>query len=190
VKLDKVLLGIVGGLCLVTAAICLLPQHEGALGVDHPVFANMRHGGSGVDRHGPMLWAGWAFGALGMVFYVALMALGTRAGAHRRAIARWLYLGLGIYLAAWTWLVLVYDTSGRSSSDVVLFLGFPAPAAIMLFVLCPVSLLLAAVYVAGFNRWVFSEEDQAAYEKLVAQARGPASSGAEKGPDSDAAGSV
>lgn len=171
-KLDKVLLAIIGALCLVTLWVLLLPEPEGILGVDHPLYASMRYGGSGGDRHGSLLWAGWAFGAVGIVLYVALMAFGTRAGAHRRAIARWLVLGLGAYLAAWTWVVVAYG-SGVSGGATGFFLGFPAPVAIMLYVLCPVSLVFAAVYVVGFDHWVLSEEDEAAYERLVARTRDP-----------------
>ncbi len=183
-KLDRLLLGIIGALCVVTLAVLLLPEAAGALGVDHPVYANMRHGGSGVDRHGSLLWAGWAFGALGIVLYVALMAFGTRAGAHRRAIARWLILGLGAYLAAWSWLVLAYD-SQMSPGTGGLFLGFPAPTAIMLYVLFPVSLVFAAVYVVGFGRWVWSEEDEAAYERLLVRTRDRAARGTPDGRAAD-----
>jgi Na+/proline symporter len=105
VKLDRVLLAILVALWVVTLGIMVIPEPHGSLGAAHPDLAGMRQGGSGLERHGPVLWAGWAFGAVGIVFYVALMAFGTRRGAPRRASARWLVVGLCTFLGAWTWLV-------------------------------------------------------------------------------------
>jgi hypothetical protein len=174
VRLDRLLLAIVVALWVVTLGTLLIAEPPGALGAAHPDFAGMRHGGSGLERHSLILWAGWAFGAVGIVFYVALMAFGTRRGAARRASAPWLLFGLCAFLAAWTGLVVAYRTyllegPGR------LFLGFPLPTAIMLYVLFPASLILTAIYVVGFGRWVLSEDDEAAYDRLLAEFRGPRS---------------
>ncbi len=170
-RLDRLLLAIVVALWVVTLGTLLIPETAGELGAAHPDFAGMRHGGSGLERHAVVLWAGWAFGGVGIVFYVALMAFGTRRGAARRASTRWLVFGLCAFLAAWTGLVVAYRTyllegPGR------LFLGFPLPTAIMLYLLFPASLILTAVYVGGFRRWVLSEDDEAAYDRLLAETRG------------------
>ena len=98
------------------------------------------------------------------------MAFGARGAAHRRARARWLVVGLCAFLGAWTWLVVAYRDymvagPGR------LFLGFPLPTAIMLYVLFPASLIFTVAYVIGFGRWVLTEEDEAAYERLLAETR-------------------
>jgi hypothetical protein len=49
-----------------------------------------------------------------------------------------------------------------------LFLALPAPSAIMLYVLLPVTALLTAFYVIGFQRWILTEDDLAEYERLLA----------------------
>jgi hypothetical protein len=99
------------------------------------------------------------------------MAFGTRRGAPRQASARWLVVGLCAFLAAWTVLVLAYRTY-MLEGPVRLFLGFPLPTAIMLYVLFPASLIFTVAYVAGFRRWVLSEDDEASYERLLAETRG------------------
>jgi hypothetical protein len=174
VRLEHVLLAIVVALWVVTLGILLIPETSGALGTAHPDFVGMRHGGSGLERHAAVLWAGWAFGGVGIVLYAALMAFGTRRGPARQAIAPWLVLGLCAFLATWTGLVLAYRTymlegPGR------LFLGFPLPTAIMLYVLFPASLIFTVTYVVGFGRWVFSEDDETAYERLLAETQEPRS---------------
>jgi hypothetical protein len=173
-RLDRVLLAIVVALWVVILGTMLIPEPTGALGTAHPDFAGMQHGGSGLERHALILWGGWAFGGVGIVFYMALMVFGTRRGAARKASAPWLLFGLCAFLAAWTGLILAYRTyllegPGR------LFLGFPLPTAIMLYVLFPASLILTVIYVAGFRRWVLSDDDEAAFDRLQAEFRGPRS---------------
>ena len=167
-RIDRALLVLIIALWVVTVWTFLTPEPDGALGAPHPEIAAMRSGGAGLERHGPVLFLGWASGAIGIVFYVALMAFGTRGGERRRGIAPWLLAGLVAFLVVWTGLVLAYGSYMRDGPG-VLVLGVPVPTAIMLYVLFPTSLVFTLIYVVGFDRWVLTPDDEAAYERLLAE---------------------
>ncbi len=124
-----------------------------------------------------MLGLGWAIGAAEILLCVFLIALGARRGGPRATEASGLH-GLGwrlaislvAYLGVWTLLMVAY---ARYLHDPApdLILALPAPTAIMLYLLWPLPLVFSGFYVFGFRRWVFSEQDEAAFRNLVEQRR-------------------
>jgi hypothetical protein len=75
-----------------------------------------------------------------------------------------------VYLAIWSSLVLAYH--GQSNiDDPVLFLGFPAPTAWMLFALWPCPLIFTVYYVVGFDRWIATPEDLAELDRTLERLR-------------------
>ncbi len=48
-------------------------------------------------------------------------------------------------------------------------LAFPIPSAILLYVLWPLMGLFTLCFVIGFRRWVLSDDDLAAFERLAAK---------------------
>jgi hypothetical protein len=170
VKLERILFGLVLAIWAVVLVAMLIPEPEHARGMVHPSFATMKHGGSGVERHAGVLWLGGAFGGLAIATFVTLMAFGSRRGDSLRGLGPRLVLGLAAYLGAWSWLVLAYRDYLTEPTH-RLILGFPAPTAIMLYVLWPVSVVFNVLFVVGFKRWVFSDEDRERYERLVAEKR-------------------
>ena len=59
------------------------------------------------------------------------------------------------------------------SGDVPFALGFPVPTSWMLFGVWCAGMVLAAVYIFGFRRYVFTAADEAEYEALRAAAQTP-----------------
>lgn len=165
------------------AAALLIPEAAGGQVAVHPDHPTLLQGGSGAERHGPILWLGWGVGTLEILLFVAFLALGARRGASLRGLGKPLLWGTAAYLAVWTWLILAYRgyASRAGDADPSLFLALPAPTAIMLYVLWPVPVIFVVFFVAGFRRWVLTEEDQAAFERLVARRRAREASAQEGG---------
>ncbi len=148
----------------------LKPEAEAGHVKLHADFPTMLQGGSGVVRHGDLLWLGWGVGILEILLFVGLLAVGARRGGRLHGLGLPLLIGTVAYLGIWTWLMLAYRSSlGETAPN--FFLALPAPTAIMLYVLWPVPVVFVGCFVFGFRRWVLTREDQAAFEQLVARRR-------------------
>jgi hypothetical protein len=169
-KLDKILFATIVGMIGVVVALFLVPQVEGGNGVVHAEFSSMWHGGSGIARHGHVIWLGWLLGVASMVMFVVLMAFGARKGERLRGLGPPLLAGTAVYLGAWTWLCLAYADYLKEASH-PLVAALPVPTAIMLYVLFPVSVVFNLFFVIGFKRWILSPEDFARYQRLLTEKR-------------------
>jgi len=65
------------GFCLVLGVVLMTEVPDGAAGIAHPDYPTMLRGGDG-SRHETTLWIGWILGVLEIVFFVLLLAFGTR----------------------------------------------------------------------------------------------------------------
>lgn len=170
-KLDKALFGITLAIATVVGIAMLVPEAPEGHGVTHPEFPSMLSGGSGPARHGPVvLWLGWAFVVLQTLSFAVLMAFGVQKGKQLRGLGKPLLYCTTAHLVALTWIVLSYQRyTGETTHS--LFLGFPAPTALLLYVLWPLTMVFSFCFVIGFKRWVLSEEDLAEFERLLAKRR-------------------
>ena len=169
---------------LVAYALFFTSPATGSHGLPHPDVTGMLRGGSGVDRHGPLLLIGWAIGVAEILFFGALMALGARRGPSLggpaagqpgsrtglRGLGAPMSIGLVVALGVWTLLMVSY-AGYLDDPEPALYLALPAPTATMLYLLWGVPLIFAALYVIGFRRWVYSPEDEAAFTALVEKRR-------------------
>lgn len=164
---DRLLFGAFLALGLVVSLlIVVVPEAADERGRPHPDFSSMSQGGAG-ERHQGLLGWGYAFGALSIVIFAAFVALGaSRKGGGLRGLGRHLVWSTALLLAVWTLLMLAYrdslDNGGRG-----LWLYFPVVTALMLYLFYPLSTLYNLLFVAGFERWVLSEEDRRTYRELV-----------------------
>jgi len=166
-KLFPILMVLLIAICVLAVASILLPDPVGARGTDHPEFANMMHGGAGEAKHAGRLLLNWVFGVLMLLVVVVLIAIGARKGKGLRGLRSPLGLTALASIVAWTCLVISYKEYMTTDSH-ALFLALPAPSAVMLYGLLPVTALLTVFYVVGFRRWILSEDDLAEYERLLA----------------------
>ena len=167
-KLDRVPLVLTLLMLMVIGIATLVPESPGVYGSPHPDFPGMLHGGPGPERHDGILWIGWMFGLLQIALFVTLMIIGARrAGRPRGATAPLLLCGV-IQAAVWTSIVLTYRGSIQDGAGPFI-LAFPIPSAILLYVLWPLMGLFTLCFVIGFKRWVLSDEDLAAFERLAAE---------------------
>ncbi len=163
------------GLLVLFVIALALPQPPASYGMPHPEVEGLLHGGSGPERHGGRLGLGWAIGGFELLFFLSLIALGTRQRADLRGLGKPLMLGGAVYVAIWTLLMVAY---GRylGQAEPSLVLALPEPTAVMLYLLYPMPAFFIALYVIGFRRWVLTEDDQAAFDRLVLERRSRSSS--------------
>ena len=158
------------GLAAILVAAVNWTERPQGQGVDHPEFAAMQQSGIDAEPDAGLLWIGWSFGALQIAFFAALLALGARSRRGLRGLGAPLIAASLFYLAIWTALVVAYR-SYANGGDPVLFLGFPAPTAWMLFALWPCPVIFTLYYVVGFDRWIATPEDLAELERTLARLR-------------------
>jgi hypothetical protein len=96
----------------------------------------MLSGGAGAERAAPVLVLGWAYGALQILFFGICWVLSVRRRADGLGPLRWpTWIGLALYELAWAWLVWSYARFAADPQASAIIGGFPAPTAIMLYVL-------------------------------------------------------
>lgn len=182
VNLPIVLFGILVALCLVTAIAFVIeetpyedvPASGGGVervraghGVTHPAFASMDHGGSGAERHAPILWLAWAFGLLQLALIVGclMLGLGPAGGARYRLAACGVLLGV-----LFTMMVATYHDYLDTAAPLP-FLALPAPTAWFLYGFWPAQFLVVALYARIFRRAVLTGEQSARFRAILAEAR-------------------
>lgn len=173
-KLEWLLLALTAGLLAAIAAAFALGEVPNGHGYPDAAFATLQLGGDGPGRLARVLWLGWLIGALQIAFFMGCLALGLRRRLPPDATpAPWrrtlLWGGLG-FEGVWTALVAVYWRYATSGSTEI-WLGLPAPTAIMLYGIWLFPVVFCLLYVIRFDRWVMSEEDLARFHELVQRTR-------------------
>lgn len=169
-------------LLAIVGSLWTVPRPENANGVAHDEFSSMRSGGEGLSRLEPVLGRGWLVGALEISLFVALMALGLRRGRGLPKGAWQLLVGLALCVVVFSLVVRTYLSYAESPLEGPLVLGFPVPTTWMLYGLWTVPAVFLLLYIARFDRWIFSAEDEREFKKLVERSQKahetPASHGA------------
>ena len=152
--------------------LMLIPEPPGVGGTAHAVFPGMNIGGDGLARlggQGPLIYA---LQMLTLLLTYLLVALGI--SEQRRSVMFWslLMLACAVSMAIWSAIYLTYF-SYLESAEIAIALGFPLPTTLMLFGIFPGGGLLCLLYIIGFRRFIYTEEDEVAYEALRARAEIP-----------------
>jgi hypothetical protein len=161
----RLVLGALLAIATVFLVLMLLPEGETAGPSPHPRFPAMLVGGDAAAARS-ILGIGWLFGALQVLLFSALVALGAGRRALQRGLLRPLASWTVIYLFTWTFLLASYRGWIAGASEPSL-LGLPLPTVMMLFVLWPLPTFYVVFYVRGFERWVFDDEDAARLREIV-----------------------
>lgn len=173
------LLALLVVMILLLVYIAGLPEPAASSGIMHPLIENMRVGGDGLLRFievgPPAFW----LQVVVLVFSMVLVLLGI--SERRRGRALYVCLGFCGALSLFSW-YMVYNTYQffLLTGEVNYFFGFPVPSGWMIYGTWLSGLALVALYVLGFNRFIFTEEDEAEYLALVDEVQ----SAGESGPDS------
>ena len=157
-------------MCLVVGMALLIPEATGEHGFVHPDHASMSKAPPSLERHAAVLWFGWGFGVLQIIFYMGMMALGARKGVDLRGL-KWPIIWGGLaYAVMWTLVVVAY-TSYRTDDAPSLFLTLPLPTALFVYGLFPLPVIFVIYFCVGYKRWILTDEDLQAYKDLVADRR-------------------
>ena len=136
-------------------------------GTTHSKFPSMNHGGSGSERHRPILWLAWSFGLLQLALIVGCLALGVRRLERIWAplVAGGVVLGSIFTMMMVTYLGYLDDVGSP------LFFSLPAPTAWFLYGFWPAQFLVVALYVLVFGRSIVTREDMERFRGIVAKRR-------------------
>ena len=172
-RLTWCLFALLVAMCVVLTVTLTVPESDVGHGFEHPEYSRsqqgMQQGGSGLERHSRVLWLGWLFGILEISLFVCCLALGASKRGRVGKLAWPLAIGLVLFLSAYTAMIFVYrEYMGETSHSLVL--SFPAPTAVMLFVLWPLPAYFTLVYILNFDRCIMTPEDTEKFRKIL-QAR-------------------
>ena len=171
---------VVASAALLLAAAALTPQ-PGDAPAPHPEHATLLVGGAGAARSLALRAIGWAFGALQIGLFAACFALGLRRADGLGPLRRPLLVGLALYLALWTALVVSYGAYARDPGG-ALFGAFPAPTAWLVYGLWPFPLWFAWLYLRHFDERVLRDDDLRRFRaRLAALAEARSDAGEEPG---------
>ena len=163
--------GILIALWLVLVTVMLSPEPKNSYEVAHPHFTEMdQGGGSGLERHGSILFLGFLFGSLVISLLVSLLAFGAGTRGRNR-FKPWIFLVGGLlFVGVFTMMCLAY----RESLEVpeIAFIGpFPAATSWLVFGIWLFPLYFVRIYVLMFDRWFMTPQDLEMFNQLVVQAR-------------------
>ena len=161
--------------------LMLVDEPELATGAPHAQFVGMNVGGDGLARLGSAGAVIGAIGGLSVAVMLLLVTLGVNAS--RRTVLFWLLIAVVALASQGVWWAMYLGyLSFLETGQVPFVLGFPLPTSWMLYGVWGSGALLSLVYIFGFRRFIFTEDDEAAYEALRAAAEVP------RAPEQDALG--
>ncbi len=135
-------------------------------GVAHPSYPTMLRGGSGKERHEPILLRGWFFGVVVSTVFVACLAFGARRNGEVGPIKVPIAIGGVIYILIWTAMVWTYrgymngDTEGR-------FLLLPIPTAWMVYGFWLFPAFFIGLFIVNYEKYFWNEESEAKFNAIL-----------------------
>lgn len=155
---------------LVLLAIALAEPTANAGGLPHPDFPGMVIGGDGAARLEDIGLLAFLFQSLLLLLVVLLSILGITE--QRRSPKLMAVMG-GCYafMMLVCWQMFSQHQAFLETGETGYFLGFPTATAWQVYGtwLCAMPLIL--LYTIGFRHYIFSEEDEAAFQQLVKEAK-------------------
>lgn len=156
-RIPVLLLGLVIGAALLLGIVAfVLPPADQV--VTHPEHPTLLQGTAGAPRVAAVWWVGAAFGLVQIAFFGACFALGMQRRGSLERLARPIVAGLLLYAGVFALLLASYR-SYLAEPGASLVLGFPAPTAVMLYLLWPVPLWFLWLYLRHFDEHTPSEHD-------------------------------
>ncbi|MDF1681355.1 hypothetical protein [Ponticaulis sp.] len=159
------------GVLVIMAATIVVAMFGGApdmvSGGPHPEYAGMSIGGDSAARLEGLWIEGLILYFATFLMAPAFMAFGV--AEHNRNKIFWTMMGgvtaLNLVFAT---LLIVFYVDFLNTGETFMLLGFPAPTAMMLYGCWGTAALYTAIYIAGFNKFIFTPEDEKTFEALIA----------------------
>ena len=167
-KLIYLIFAIVFLMAGILLAICLAESAVNAGGVAHPNIAGMQAGGDGAARLAHIGTLAFFFQCLLLLLIVCLSALGV--AERHRSTELTVYFGGTFLFSLFVWWQMysghqAFLQTGTSNY----FLGFPVATAWQVYGTWLSAIPLIVIYSWGFRKFIFTEEDEAKFNQLLAQ---------------------
>jgi hypothetical protein len=167
-RLTLIILALGLAQCLALTLMALTPLPDNIGGVAHGIYNGMRAGGDGSARYLPIAQLAYVFQVVVLAQICCMLALGVKPA--RRSAFFWAMLticfGLGVFV--WTMLVTSYEQF-LAAGETAMVAGFPVATSWLVYAIWLAGLGFVALYVFGFKAYVWSDDDQAEFERIVKQ---------------------
>ena len=167
-QLIYVIFALCAAMTLTLLLILVAEPVAGAGGVAHLVFDGMRIGGDGSARLESIGSLAYGFQALLLVLIVALATLGI-SERHRTTRLRAYMLATLIFSLFIFWRMVANHLQFLATGETEYFMGFPTATAWAVYGVWLGSAPLIILYVAGFRQFIYTEEDEASFNQLLAE---------------------
>ena len=172
-KLPWLILVMLLACCAIFTIIFCLGASPGGDGFTHPEYSTMRQGGDGVARIKGVHVLGWLFGILQFAVFAAFIAMGANKQGRLAALKKPLLIGLLLNVLVFCAMMAVYWKYAREGSN-ALPGSLPWPTALMMYGVWPIQLVFVFIYIWGFDRWIFTDDDMKKFRQLVGIHKGQA----------------
>jgi hypothetical protein len=150
----------------IIVAICLADTVPNAAGLAHAQFNGMQAGGNGAARLEHIGNLAFAFQSLLLLLIVCLAALGV--AEERRSTEFWAYMGGTLLFSLFVWWQMYSGHQAFLETGVTsYFMGFPVATAWQVYGTWLGAIPLIILYTVGFRKFIFTDEDEQKYEKLL-----------------------
>jgi len=152
----------------VLLAICLAETVPGSGGVPHPEFPGLQIGGDGAARFEHIGNLGFAFQCLLLVQIALLSLLGVSERYRSNQLLA--YMGGSLVLTLFVaWKMYSGHLAFIETGETGYFLGFPIATAWATYGTWLGAIPLILIYVVGFNKFIYTDEDEAKFKALLAE---------------------
>lgn len=117
----------------------------------HAEYPTLLEAADGAARIAPVWWIGAAFGLIQIGFFGACFALGMRRKGALGRMGPGIAVGVALYAAVFALLLFADRAYLADPSAAPIVWGFPAPTAVMLYLLWPVPLWFLWLYLRHFD---------------------------------------
>jgi len=170
--MGRQLIYVIAAICTTMTVILLLiltaEPVANAGGAAHPVFPGMRIGGDGLARLETIGSLGYAFQALLLSLIVAFATLGV-SERHRTPRLRAYMIATLVFSLFILWRMVASHLNFIATGETSYFMGFPAATAWAMYGVWLGGIPLVFIYTLGFRQFIYTDEDQAEFERLVAE---------------------
>ena len=163
-----VLLSILITLLLIIGVAQVYEPLSGLTGANHPNFKGMKVSPDNTDLHNHTKWMGYLF-AMGLIaMFTTILIIGSRRASKNTGMFKGLVVFGIVYAFLFTMMILA-NWSYVNDPNHSFFWQMPKPTAWMIYVVWLSPLIVAALYVFNFERWVISPEDEAEIKNYLEQ---------------------
>ncbi|MEM6800141.1 MAG: hypothetical protein AAF696_01990 [Bacteroidota bacterium] len=150
---------------LIILALALVDPVETASGKLHADYGTMIQSSNSQFSSASVKYLGYAFGLCIIGIFTLCLLLGAKKANDKGFKNRDILIGMGLYLTIFT--AMVMSSWEYDSVEAPIVGGLPVPTAWMLYGIWFVPVVLIILYVWGFERFVISPEEEAAFQKIV-----------------------